>query len=145
MTHPLPSTTQFTPFVAFPPFEEAVAYFTAGTAKFSIRPGEPSSALNELQKTFRVRQWAVVSAANPHGLTIATRENQRRHGQLLASALAENLPVIEVELRWQGYEPKLQALWIGGIPLHQAQELARDFAQTKLFYGDSERAPAIHS
>ncbi len=146
MTHPIQSIATPTPrFPATPPPDEAVAYVTVNGVTFTVRPGEPAPQLLALQRSLQVRQWAILSAANPHGLSIASGENQRRHELLRAATAAENLPVIEVEICWQSYGPKLQALWIGGIPLHQAQELARDFVQTKLFFGDVERVPSIQT
>ncbi len=116
----------------------------SGTGTIDIRVGVPNPALDALLQTRGARNWAFISASNPHSQQTPDEENARRHSEFMRSLHAEGwlfMDALGVPDR-AGWTPERSVL-IPGIEQSAALALARRWQQNAIVYGKCGEPPEL--
>jgi hypothetical protein len=114
----------------------ATSYLADGPlGRFAIRIGQPSPEADVLLDQHRVETWAFVTACNPGSEAQLSEVNEQRHLALVA-AVKDHFPSVPGEGRGDGGDwPAERSLLLLGIRREEAVQLARQFGQLALVFG----------
>ncbi len=111
----------------------------------NLRVDQPSSALDSFLNAQGCDQWAFISAVNPGSQKLTEAANAGRHRQLLAVVSALKLPYFSGDgVPDSSGWPIEPGLFVLGISLEQAQDIAAQFGQYAILAGTRGSPPTLH-
>lgn len=111
----------------------------------NLRVDQPSTALENFLDAQACERWAFISAVNPGSQRLTEAANAGRHRQLLAVVSKLKLPYFSGDgvpdsPGW----PIEPGLFVLGISLEQAQDIAAQFGQYAILAGTRGGTPTLH-
>ena len=119
-------------------------YHVFGDSPFTLRIGEPNSALAAVYKRNCAESSAYITASNPNSKTLGDSENEERNNALRRELIERNFAFVE----GVGKHPSNE--WLGeasflifGIDLETARDLSRRMQQDAFVWAGSDWVPRL--
>jgi hypothetical protein len=119
-------------------------YRVFGDPPFTLRIGEPNSALAAACKRHRAESCANITACNPNSKPIDDQDNAQRHALLRRELKERSLSSIEGEGQHpsNGWPPEASFL-VFGIDLGPARDLCSQLQQDAFVWADQDCVPQL--
>jgi len=120
---------------------ELVALLGSPVNPVTVRAGVLSTEANALLEAHDCHHWAVISAANPHGLMLSDRENEARLRHLRRDIEAAGHRWTAAAIEVDGV--RSDAYLVFDITPRKGSALGRAYAQRKILYGEGRAIAAL--
>jgi len=119
-------------------------YLVFGVSPFTLRIGEPSSALAAACKNNCVESSAYITACNPNSKTLDDATNADRQNSLRQELIERNLAFLEGEGKHPSSEwPGEASFLIFGIDLEAASDLSKRMQQDAFVWSGPDWVPQL--
>jgi hypothetical protein len=120
---------------------ELVALLASPQGPVAVRAGVLPAEADALLEEYGCRHWAVISAANPHALTLSGRENELRLRNLRRDIEAGGHRWLAATVEVDGVQTA--AYLVFDISPRGGTALGRAYAQRKILYGEGRAVAAL--
>ena len=126
-----------------------IAYYNTNyrivTPEIVIEIGRPCQALKDFASENNIDKWAVITAHNPASVALSSTENARRDKKLRLrlEELGKKYFDLIGEAAPPSDWPPEKGYFAGVDSLEEAVEMAADFGQHAILYGDECALPSI--
>ena len=119
-------------------------YKVFGDSSFTLRIGEPNSALAAACKKNCAESCSYITACNPNSKTLGDSENEERNNALRRELIERNLAFLEGLGKHPSNEwPGEASFLILGIDLETARNLSRRMEQDAFVWAGSDSVPRL--